>query len=265
MRERFMPNDEFRMRPGVIAALGLVLLASCVAHAQGVVLPLPPEDQQKIIAQLGPGVVGKALPSEVIENTSIYFPLRNKSLIYQIASGPNAGKSESTEIAKVKRPSGKSAWRFRLSPSLIGFIAQTGDGELVMPAVSDPGEGVVVVTKPANPFLPKGMKPGETRSFSQTVSVNYLDDPTDQDYSGSLNGTYTYVGTYQVTVPAGTFAAILFRAKSEGKVGPAHTNDTAYSFFAPRVGLVAMIMQEDATAFWLFHVDTTTGKVLKSK
>jgi hypothetical protein len=68
-----------------------------------------------------------------------------------------------------------------------------------------------------------------------------------------------------VRVPAGTFPAILFRAKSEGKVGPAHTHDTAYSFFAPGVGLVAMIMQEDVTAFWIFHIDTTTGKVLMVK
>jgi hypothetical protein len=134
-----------------------------------------------------------------------------------------------------------------------------------MPAVSDPGEGVAVVTTPANPFVPKGMQPGETRSFSQQVSVNYLDDPGDQRYSGSLSGTYTYLGTYQVTVPAGSFPAILFRAKSEGKVGPAHTSDTAYSFFAQNVGLVAMITQEDVTAFWLFHINTTTGKVLMSK
>jgi hypothetical protein len=76
-----------------------------------------------------------------------------------------------------------------------------------MPAITDSGEGVVVVTTPANPFIPKGMQPGETRTYSQQVSVNYLDDPSDQKYSGSLTGTYTYVGTYQVTVPAGTFPA----------------------------------------------------------
>jgi len=236
-----------------------------MAHAQGVVLPLPIQDQQNIAAQLGSGVVGNALPSGPITNVSTYFPLTNRSLTYQITSGPKTGNIEYTEIARVRRPSGISAWRFTLSPSLTGFIAQGMDGGLVMPAVSDPGEGVVVVTTPANPFVPKGMQPGETRSFSQQVSVNYLDNPGDQDYSGSLNGTYTYLGTYLVTVPAGTFPAVLFRAKSEGKVGPAHTSDTAYSFFAPNVGLVAMIMQEDVTAFWIFHINTTTGKVLTAR
>jgi hypothetical protein len=261
----FEPEEGPSMRMSLTIVLGFLLLITGTARAQGVVLPLPPEDQQKITAQLGPGVVGNALPSQPIGDVSTYFPLTSRSLTYQITSGPKAGNSESSEVARVRRPGGRLAWRLTLSPSLTGFIAQGIDGWLVMPAVSDPGEGVVVVTTPANPFVPKGMQPGETRSFSQKVSVNYLDNPTDQDYSGSLNGTYTYVGTYQVTVPAGTFPAVLFRANSEGKVGPAHTNDTAYTFFAPNVGLVAMIMQEDATAFWIFHIDTTTGKVLTSK
>jgi hypothetical protein len=47
-----------------------------------------------------------------------------------------------------------------------------------MPAVGDSGEGLVVFTTPANPFMPQGMKPGETRSYSQKVSVNYIDDPS---------------------------------------------------------------------------------------
>jgi hypothetical protein len=55
------------------------------------------------------------------------------------------------------------------------------------------------------------------------------------------------------------------RLKCEGKVGPAHTQDSAYYFFAPEIGVVAMISQEDATAFWIIHIDTSSGKVLISK
>jgi hypothetical protein len=29
--------------------------------------------------------------------------------------------------------------------------------------------------------------------------------------------------------------------------------------------MVAMIMQEDVTAFWIYHIDTTIGKVLMSR
>ena len=245
--------------------IGVLLVASSAALAQGVVLPLPPEEQQQITAQLGSGVVGKALPSKPIEDASVYFPFQDKTLTYQVTSGSNAGNTQRLGLAKTRRPGGKSAWRFQLSPSLAGFIRQTPEGDLIMPAVSDAGEGVIVVATPANPFIPKGMKPGETRAYSQQVSVNYLDDPADQKYSGTLNGTYTYVGTYQVTVPAGTYEAVLFRVQCEGKIGPAHTKNTAYNFFAPGVGMVAMIMQEDVTAFWIYNIDTTIGKVLMSR
>ncbi len=247
-----------------IVTVGLVLLASGSARAQGVVLPLPPQDQQKITAQLGPGVVGIALPSQPISDPSVFFPLQAKSLTYQVMAGPNAGNTQSLGLVKTRRPNGVSAWRFQLSPSLAGFLRQSAEGDIIMPALSDAGEGVVVVTTPPNPFVPKGMRPGETRTYSQQVSVNYLDDPSDQKYSGSVTGTYTYVGTYRVIVPAGTFPAVLFRVHCDGKVGPAHTVNTGYNFFAPGVGMVAMILQEDVTAFWIFNIDSTTGKVLMS-
>jgi hypothetical protein len=249
----------------VALMIGFLLLASGAARAQGIVLPLPSADQQKITAQLGPGVVGIALPSQPISDPAIFFPLRTKALTYQVTAGPNQGNTQSLGLAEARRPNGRAAWRFQLSPSLAGFLRQTAEGDIIMPAVTDSGEGVVVVTTPANPFVPKGMQPGETRTYSQQVSVNYLDDPSDQRYSGSVNGSYTYVGTYQVTVPAGTFPAVLFRVFCEGKVGPAHTQNTGYNFFAPGVGMIAMILQEDVSAFWIFNIDSLTGKVLISK
>jgi hypothetical protein len=249
------------MRRIVTVTLGILVLAAGLARADDVVLLLPPEDQQMIAAKLGP-IVGKALPSKPIEDVSVYSPLHEKAGIYRVTAGPNAGNTQRLGLAKTRRPGGRSAWRFQFSPSLAGFIRQTPQGDLMVPAVTDTSEGVVVITTPANPFLLKGMKPGETRSYSQQVSVIELDDPTDQKYSGSLNGIYTYVGTYQVTVPAGAFEAVLLRLKCEGKVGPAQTHDTAYYFFAPGKGVVAMISQEDATAFWIIHIDSTCGKVL---
>jgi len=51
-----------------------------------------------------------------------------------------------------------------------------------VPSVTDTVEGVVIITTPANPFVLKGMKPGEMRSYSQQVSVIELDDPADQEY-----------------------------------------------------------------------------------
>jgi len=245
----------------LLGALG----ATLPAQAAGPVIPLPPEIQQELATLLGPGVVGQALPSATIDDPSALFPLESKSAIYRVTSGSNAGKTQSLDLAKGKRPNGESAWRFELGPALAGFLRQTPEGHLTMPAVSDADHGVVVVTAPPEPFLLKGIKPGESRPFQQKVAVNYLDEPSKQDYAGELAGTYTYVGTYRVTVPAGSYDAALIQVKCSGKVGPAHTQDAAYYFFAPGQGVVAMVQQEDAEAYWIIHLDTSTGKVLAAE
>src|SRR5271170_4215174 len=180
------------MRTLVTVTLGL-LLASGSVRAQGVVLPLPPpEDQQNITAQLGAGVVGAALPSNPINDPSVYFLLQQKSQQFQVVAGPHAGTVQTLGLWQARRPGGRKAWRFQMTTSLVGFMRETDQGDIIMAALTDSGEGVVVVTTPANPFVPKGMQPGESRSYTQQVSVNYLDDPSDQRYSGSINGAYTY-------------------------------------------------------------------------
>jgi len=252
-----------RLAAGAAVALALVSSVG-QARAQGTVRPLPPADQQKLAANLGAGVVGAALPSEQITDASAYFPLNEKTFVFQVTSGSNTGNTQNLVLKKAHRPGGAISWRFNFAPSLAAFISPKG-GDLIMPAISDVDEGVIVVTTPANPFVLKGMKPGESRSFRQKVSVNYIDDPTKRDWGGRLNATYTYVGTYSLTLPAGTFTAILIRFAYKGKVGPADVVYTAWYFFARDIGLVAMVNLEDVSAFWIYHTDTTIGKVLAVK
>ena len=265
MRHRAVSMRSFaRFAVGTAVALVVVSPAG-EAHAQGPVLALPPADQQKLAEHLGAGVVGAALPSEPISDASSYFPLKEKVFVFHVTSGSNTGKTQNLVLKQARRPGGTTAWRFNFAPSLAGFISPTAGGDLIMPAVSDVDEGVIVLTTPANPFVSTGMKPGESRSFRQKVSVNYLDDPTKRDWGGKLNATYTYLGTYNVTVPAGTFKAILIRFAYRGKVGPADVVYTAWYFFARDVGLVAMVNLEDVSAFWIYRNDTTIGKVLAVK
>jgi hypothetical protein len=235
------------------------------ACAAGPILPLPPVDREMIVKQLGAGVVGEAVPSKPIENPEALFSFAPKSVSYRYTSGKSKGRSQTLVPTKVERPGGKSVWKVQLAPSLIGFLRQTSKGDIVMPAVEDTGAEALVVSTPANLFVTNGMKPGETRTVSQTISVRYLDDINDEQWSGKLKSDYTYVGTYRVTVPAGTFDSILLRTRVEGKVGPARTRAASYSFFAPGVGLVAMILQQNVTAFWLYNVDGAGGKVLISR
>ena len=226
------------------------------------VTSLPTEDQRVIEAKLGTNVVGNALPSKPIEDPSAYFPLQESSAIYQVTAGPHVGNKQRLHVARVQRSNGKAGWKFEFSPRLTGYIQQTPDGDIIMPTIGDAREGIVIITTPASPFLIKGMNPGESRSYIQHVQVAALEDPADSEYSGSLYGQYTYLGTYQVTVPAGTYEAVLFRLMCHGKIGPVRTRDTAYYFFAPGKGIVAMISQEDAMAFWIIHLDTTSARVL---
>src|SRR5881296_244568 len=136
-----------RNRSRVVTTLSLARLAVVVAVAlafvspagdargQGVVLPLPPADQQKLVANLGAGVVGAALPSEPISDASVYFPLNEKTFVFQVTSGSNTGNTQNLVLKKARRPSGATSWRFNFAPSLAGFLNLTGSGDLMMPAV----------------------------------------------------------------------------------------------------------------------------------
>ena len=95
------------MRTLVSATLAFLLLASGSARAQGVVMPLPAQDQQNITAQLGPGVVGAALPSSPITDPSVYFPLQQKSQQFQVVAGPNAGTVQTLGLWQARRPGGR--------------------------------------------------------------------------------------------------------------------------------------------------------------
>jgi hypothetical protein len=254
----------FHPRAALLALLALAAVRVGTAAADPV-LPLPAEDADEITKNLGDGVVGRALPAPVITDATAYFPLVERTLVYRVTVGTNLGQSQTLQVARGQRPGGSPAWRFQMSPTLSAFLDQTDDGDLLMPAISDFDEGVVVVTTPPNAFVLKGMQPGDSRSFAQTVAVDYLDRPDKQDWGGTLTGTFTYVGAYEVTVPAGTFETVLLRTRCAGKIGPAHTEDTAYYFLARGVGVVAMVTQEDAEAFWVVNIDTTIGKTLVSK
>jgi len=249
----------------LIAAACIILGAQTKTYAENPAPVLSPNDRKAIVKLLGPDVVGDAVPSKPIDDPSTLFPFHNNASSYRFTSGKNVGKRQAETLTRVERPGGRAAWRLEMTPSLVGFVKQTTDGDIVMSAVADTGEGALVVTEPANPFLPKGMKPGETRSYSQQVSVRYLDDLSNECYSGILKSDYTYVGTFRVKVPAGTFDAVLMRSRVDGKIGPAHTRGTSYSLFAPGIGLIAMILQQKITAFWIYNVDGAGGKILLSK
>jgi len=108
-----------------------------------------------------------------------------------------------------------------------------------------------------------GMKSPASHGVSaQKVSVNYLDDPTRRDWGGKLNATYTFVGTYSVTVP---------RARStRSSFGSPTAARWARPTWCTRPGISSRATWassrwstwKNVSAFWIYHNDTTIGKVL---
>jgi hypothetical protein len=74
-------------------ALLLALALGRPAGAAGPVLPLPPADEQEITRVLGPGIVGKALPSDPITDASVYFPLEERASVFQVTSARTKASS----------------------------------------------------------------------------------------------------------------------------------------------------------------------------
>jgi hypothetical protein len=94
------------------------------------------------------------------------------------------------------------------------------------------------------------------------VKVYALHDPTHLKYKGQLKVTHTYLGAYEITVPAGKYETVLIRSSYVGKVGPAHVVDGGYTFYARGVGIVASVERMHVTAFLFYDKRTKTPKVL---
>ena len=92
-----------------------------------------------------------------------------------------------------------------------------------------------------------------------------LSDPTEIDHKGSLDITYTYIGAYKVTVPAGSYDAALIRWDYKGSVGPADVEETLYRFIAPGAGMVAMIESRHISAMLIYNDKTKLGKLLEAR
>jgi hypothetical protein len=142
---------------------------------------------------------------------------------------------------------------------------KTKDGDVEIVSTQDLQQGVISRYSPREPILLSNMNPGDTKHMRTAVKVYDLSHPDYLTHKGFMDITYSYVGAYEVKVPAGTFKASLFKWQYEGKVGPAKVQDIQYRFFAEDVGTVAMIERTDVTAFLFYQKHTKIGKVLLQK
>lgn len=245
----------------VVAALLTAAIAfkpATVLAQAGAVVPLPAQ-MQAAAQQYLPGVVGQPVPAFTIDPALASLSAGTRQ--YQIVSGPNAGTTEQHVIAPLAGDTTGTKWRYTIGDRSVYLQLQPGQSLNVV-SEQDGDQGVATQYSPPEPLLIAGMNAGDSKSVTLKVNVYDLSDPSDLEHQGSLDVTLTYVGAYQVTVPAGTYDAALLKWAFNGKIGPATVEDIQARFVAPNVGMVAAAEKRDVAAFLIYNDNTKVGKVL---
>ena len=82
------------------------------------------------------------------------------------------------------------------------------------------------------------------------------------EHSGELTTTYSHLGNYHVTVPAGKFEAAVIKRTLKGSVGPASVDDLRYLLVVKGTGVVAAAGTDDLSAGIFVHRHDKSGRVL---
>ena len=214
---------------------------------------------------LGTGVLGSALPASPIANPATLMPLSPGTWVFQFTGGPNQGTTETDSLQANTQLGADSQWQWTAGQTTIYDLSTASDGSIVSPSEQDLTQGVVTQYTPFRPVLLPGMQPGVPQTTTLQVNVYNIGDLSTVTHTGSLTLTVTYLGRYQVTVPAGTYSAALIKWQYNGQVGPATVSDVEFRFFADGVGPVASIDKQDVSAFLVYNNATKFGKVLTAK
>ena len=247
------------------AAISLLMLTisfGAAAQSAGPIIPLSDADRGQLDTLLGTGVVGEALPSAPLEDTASYLPRLGRTLTYQVVTQGKKPTIEIHEIAETTDAAFKPGWHYAIGDTGEMYIQRDPAGRAVTNAEKDLDKKVLSRFIPGDPLVLTGLRPGQSVRSSHKVEVYGLSNLNVISHSGSLDVTYSHLGTFRVTVPAGTFDAALVKWSYSGKIGPANIKDSQYRFFAPNVGMVAMIQIRSISALLIYNDHTKRGKLL---
>jgi hypothetical protein len=253
----------WKRRPCSLVVVPFIAAVAAAGTFQAGATGLSEEDRSAINRLLGEGVLGPALPAAPIGETATLIPLAPATRIFRLSSGPDVGTTE-TDVLRASTQEGSDAsWQYAAGRRSVYNLRSTDDGSIVIPSEQDLALGVVTRYDPPQPLIIRGIRPDEQTTLSIAVKVSDLDDPVTVVHSGWLSVSYTYVGRYRVTVPAGTYPAVLIKWQYHGEVGLAGFKGSEYWFFADGLGPIAMIGQRRISALLFYKRDTKYGKVLQ--
>ena len=250
-------------RPYGFVLVAFIAVIAAAGVAQSGATGLSEEDRNAISRLLGEGVLGPTLPADPISEKTALIPLAPATRIFRLSSGPDAGTTE-TDILRASVQEGSDAtWQYAAGRRSVYNLRRTSDGSIVIPSEQDLVLGAIIRYDPPQPLIVHGIRPGEQRTLSIAVEISNPDDPATVAHSGLLSVSYTYVGRYRITVPAGTYPAALIKWQYHGEVGLAGFKGSQYWFFADGLGPIAVIDEQHISALVLYKKDTKYGKVLQ--
>ena len=216
----------FAVRRSAIAAL--LLIASAGNALADAAVPLPSAARAQLDKYLGPGVVGDPVAAGPLLAADQYMPAQGSMMSYRVLERGEKPRTETHEVKETTDPMFAPGWRYSRDPVGSLYMQANKDGGIDIRGEQDLEEKVLSRFTPGEPLIIPGLKPGESRRVTTKVAVSDLSSPTEIEHEGSLDITYTYVGMYKVTVPAGTYDAVLIRWDYTGSVGPADIEQTDY-------------------------------------
>jgi hypothetical protein len=252
------------IRPYSLALVPFIAAVAAAGISQAGATGLSDEDRSAIDRLLGEDVLGPALPADPVGEKTTLIPLAPSTRIFRLSSGPDAGTTEADILRASAQEGSDATWQYAAGRRSIYQLRSTGDGSIVIPSERDFVLGAFIRYDPPQPLIIPGMRPGEQRTLSIAVKVSNLEDLVTVAQSGLLSVSYTYMGRYRVTVPAGTYPAALIKWQYHGKVGLAGFKGSQYWFFVDGLGPIAVIDQQHISALLFYKKDTNYGKVLQS-
>jgi len=228
-------------------------------------IPLDPEVRTEIEKYLGAGVLGKPVEPPIIEDPIAFMDLGPEyDFLVKMVHGEKKDQVHtvrSRRLERVGEDDDNAAWSLRVGEET-WFGETTADGDFVQHSGSETGHGILVRYDPPQPIITKGMVPGSSNTTRINVQVSDLARPERSTYRGHLDLVHSYLGAYEVTVPAGRFEAALFEWKYSGKIGPANIRDVQYWFLAKNYGLIARIDKLHVSAFLIYQQRSRNAGVL---
>jgi hypothetical protein len=260
-----IPGGHMNLRRLAACIVPLLMLGVCfgaAAQSTGPVIPLSDADRGQLDALLGKGVVGEALPSAPLQDPGSYLPRHGRTLTYQVVTPGEKPAIENHEITETTEAAYQPGWHYSVGDVGEIYIQKDADGHAATVAEKDLDKKVLSRFIPGDPLVLSGLQPGQSAASSHRVEVHDLANLNAVSHSGTLDVTYSHLGTHRVTVPAGTFDAVLVKWSYSGKIGPATIKDAQYRFLVPHVGMVAMIQIRSISALLVYNDHSKRGKLL---